>query len=93
MLVLKIQDMEKNRTRILSSYICPGRGGGRGETWYQLCPYVCVEKRRILVPFRLQVNEMNEKMGVKFAVQLYMGRIFEIFCMMLDMKVLRLTYK
>ena len=48
-------------------------------------------------PFLLQVNEMNEKvsfkMGVKFAVPFYMGRIFFIYCMKLEAKVLRLNYK
>ena len=49
--------------------------------------------------FQLQVNEMNEKMsfkmGVKFAVPFYMGRIFLIYCMnlKLEAKVLRLNYK
>ena len=41
---------------------------------------MCVEKQRIWVPFRLQVNEMNEKMsfkmGVKFAVPLHLDSIF-----------------
>ena len=41
---------------------------------------MCVEKQRIWVPFRLQVNEMNEKMsfkmGVKFAVPLDLDSIF-----------------
>ena len=43
------------------------------------------------------MNEMNEnvsfKMGVKFAVPLYIGRICLIYCMKLEAKVLRLKYK
>ena len=45
---------------------------------------MCVQKRRIWVPLRLQVNEMNEKisfkMGVKFAVPVYMDRVFQKYC-------------
>ena len=51
----------------------------------------------IWVPFWLQVNEMNEKMsfkmGGKFAIPFYMGRNFEIYCMKLEVKVLKLNYK
>ena len=38
----------------------------------------------IWVPFQLQVNEIDEKMsfkmGVKFAVPVYIGRIFQKYC-------------
>ena len=54
-------------------------GGGREATWYQPYPDVCVENRRILVSFWLQVNEMSEnmsfKMGVEFVVPLYLGSV------------------
>ena len=46
--------------------------------------------------FRLQLKKMNEKMSskmdMKFAVPLYMSRIFEIYCMKLETKVLLLNY-
>ena len=52
--------------------VCP-----RGATWSQSFPYVCVQKGRKWVLFRLQLNEMNEKMsfkmGVKFGASFYMG--------------------
>ena len=38
-------------------------------------------------------EKMSFKMGVKFAVPFYMGRIFLIYCMKLEAKVLRLNYK
>ena len=52
-----------------------GGGYGGGGTWYQPCPDVCVKMRRKWFIFQLQVNEMNEKMsfkmGVEFAVSVY----------------------
>ena len=43
------------------------------------------------------MNEMNEKisfkMGVKFAVPVYMGRIFQKYCMKQEAKILKLSYK
>ena len=54
-------------------YICWGEGGG---TWFQLCLDVCVQKRRTLDLFLLQVNEtidISIKMGVRFAASLTMG--------------------
>ena len=59
---------------------------------------VCVcRKVKIWISFRFQVNGMNAKMsfkkGGKFAVSLYMGMIFEIYCMKLEAKVPRVNYK
>ena len=55
-------------------------GGGGGASPMLGC--VCVEKWRIWVSFRLQMNEMNDnvwlKIGVKSVVSLYMGKLFEI---------------
>ena len=56
---------------------------------------MCVVKRRIWVPFWLQVNDMNEKIsfivGVKAAAPFHMGRTFEIYCIEIDAKVPRLN--
>ena len=57
-----------------------GGGEGGGSTWFQLCLDVCVQKRRTLVLFQLQVSEMSEKiftqnkMDVKFTASLNMGK-------------------
>ena len=51
------------------------------------------------MPFRLQVNDMNEKMsfkiqnGCQIAVPPYMGRNLQIYCKKFEAKVQRLNYK
>ena len=57
---------------------------------------ICVyQKVKDMGPLSVQVNETNEKMSFKMrvniAVPFYMGRIFGIYCMKLELKVLRLN--
>ena len=73
----------------------PGWGGGRlGLNHARMCVSK-IEGNGSL--FRLQVNEMNErmsfKMGVKFAVQVYMGRIFQKYCMKQEAEMIKVSYK
>ena len=65
-------------------YVGRSLGGRLGSNHARMC----VSKNDVYGSlFRLQVNGMNEKIsfeiGGKFAVPLYVGKVFEIYCMKL----------